>query len=109
MYVLPLLPDADTLETTMARDVHVHETGAPPPRGDGGMGWVVVAVLVVVVLLLVFFVFTRGPREGRVDRTDVDVTVPQPQAPETRAPTVEVPERIEVEVPDVDVEVRDNR
>ena len=60
----------------MADDVHVHQA---PNRGGGGMGWVTALVAVVVLILVAWFLFASA--QTRDSGT-----------------TIEVPDRIEIEV-----------
>lgn len=70
------------------------EVRQEPPRngGGGGVGWVLALVVLVLVLLLAWFFFAGGGGE-EAPSTDVDVEVPQADAP-----TIEVPDEIDVNV-----------
>lgn len=70
------------------------EVRQEPPRdgGGGGVGWVLALVVLVLVLLLAWFFFAGGGRE-EAPSTDIDVEVPQADAP-----TIEVPDEIDVNV-----------
>lgn len=68
-------------------DVEVRQTDG----GNGGANWLLVIVALVLVLLIAWFFFARGGQDQGT--TDVDVEVPQADAPEIR-----VPEEIDVNV-----------
>ncbi|HUP63970.1 MAG TPA: hypothetical protein VM557_01645 [Thermoanaerobaculia bacterium] len=93
-------------------DVEVNQTNVPPPqppqqpppvRDDSSRAiWPIVVALLVVALVIIWFIFVREDAEpARLDRTEVNVNLPDVETPE-----VEIPESIEVEVPDqVDVDI----
>lgn len=70
--------------------------------GDRGGGGVLLAVIVIIVLLAVLYFLFSGSFNRAADEVGVNVSV---EAPKVDVPDVklEVPDKIEVKVPDVDV------
>lgn len=75
-------------------DIEVRQESSPPPppppSGGGGMGWILALVVLVLVLLLAWFLFAGN---GGEPDTQIDLEVPQAEAP-----TIEVPDEIDVDV-----------
>ncbi|HUE96714.1 MAG TPA: hypothetical protein VMN39_08645 [Longimicrobiaceae bacterium] len=90
-------------------DVHVNQTNTPPPttpppppdRDSGTNIWPIVIAILVVVLVVLFFIFSRDEAPDRVDRTEIEM-----ELPEVERPTIEVPDQIQIDVPDeIDINV----
>lgn len=93
-------PDRDR-EPEVVRDVE-RTTTVVSTGGDRGGGGALLAVLVIIVLLAVLYFVFSGAFNRAADDIGVNVNV---EAPNVEVPDVklEVPDKIELKVPDVDV------
>src|SRR5687768_16073753 len=93
-------PDRDR-EPETVRDVE-RTTTVVSTGGDRGGGGALLAVLVIIVLLAVLYFVFSGSFNRAADDVGVNVNV---ETPKVDVPDVklEVPDKIEVKVPDVDV------
>lgn len=76
--------------------------------GDRGRGGgVLIAVVVIIALLILLFVLFGGGFNRAADEVgvNVDVDVPKVEVPDVQ---VNVPEKIEVDIPEVDVQTKDS-
>ena len=69
-------------------------------RERGGGGGVIIAVLLVLVLLAVLYFLFSGSFNRAADEVGVNVNV---EAPKVDMPSIEVPDKIELKVPEVEV------
>lgn len=101
-----MAPDPSSSRPTPPQVQQINVRTDPPQRSGGGATMAIVAIVGILALLaVVYFVFLQG--DARPDSLDVNVEVPEVQAPEMPDVNIEVPD---VELPDVelpDVEMPD--
>lgn len=95
-------PDRDREPVREEPVREVERTTVVSTGGDRGGGGALIAVLVILVLLAVAYFVFSGSFNRAADEVGVNVNV---EAPNIDAPDLklEVPDKIEVKVPDVDV------
>ena len=85
--------------------INVRTEAPPPQRSSGSTGVILAIVAIAALVAILYFVFLRGGAEAPGNDIDINVDVPEVQAPEMPDVNIEVPEveLPEVEVPDVDI------
>jgi hypothetical protein len=87
-------------ERETVRDTERTTTVVQTDGGRGGGGGMLVAVILILVLLAVLYFLFSGSFNRAADNVGVNVNV---ATPKIEVPTIKVPDKIEVKVPDVDV------